>query len=82
MALDIRLDFIKNIRNHYIDRMTAIRSKFVEMDDLLKFMADETKDAATNRTIALARTYNEQACQSSIKALCLLGEVKEEPHTP
>ena len=78
MALDIRLDFISKIDPAYIEKMTLIRKMFIEVDSVLKVMADETKDAATNRTIALSRTYNEQACQSAIKSLCLLGEVKEE----
>lgn len=76
MALDIRLDFITNIDPAFIARMTEIRKQFIAMDDTLKLMADETKDAATSRSIALARTYNEQACQASIKSLCLLGERK------
>ncbi len=78
MALDIRLDFITSIDPAYIVRMTELRKVFIQMDDVLKCMADETKDAATSRTIALARTYNEQACQSAIKSLCLLGERKPE----
>jgi hypothetical protein len=78
MALDIRLDFISAIRADYIARMSEVRKKFIEIDEALKIMADETKDAATSRTIALSRTYNEQACQSAIKSLCLLGEQKAE----
>ena len=74
MALDIRLDFISDIDPAYIEQMSVMRAMFIEIDRVLKVMADETKDAATSRCIALARTYNEQACQSSIKSLCLLGE--------
>jgi hypothetical protein len=80
MALDIRLDFISKIDPAYIEKMTEIRKGFIAVDDLLKGMADEAsakKDSSASRTVALARTFNEQACQSTIKSLCLLGEVKE-----
>jgi hypothetical protein len=79
MALDIRLDFIKNIDPTYIEKMTEIRKGFIAVDDLLKGMADEAAakdDASAGRCVALARTFNEQACQSTIKSLCLLGEMK------
>ena len=77
MALDIRLDFISNIGQEYIDRMSAIRAKFIEIDNELKAMADEAlNNPAGARCVALARTHNEQACQSAIKSLCILGENK------
>ncbi len=79
MALDIRLDFIKDIRNEYIDKMTEIRKGFIAVDNLLQGIADEAneqKNAAASRTVALARTFNEQSCQSTIKSLCILGEIK------
>ncbi len=79
MALDIRLDFIRKINPDYIDQMTEIRKKFIEIDDLLKVMANRAQympDGAASRTVALARTANEQACQSAIKSLCILGEIK------
>jgi hypothetical protein len=75
MALDIRLDFIRNIKPEYIEKMTMVREMFIDIDRVLKMMVDESKDAATQRSIALSRTYNEQACQAAIKSLCLLGEV-------
>jgi hypothetical protein len=81
MALDIRLDFINAIRADYIARMSEIRKKFIEIDEMLKVMADESNDFAADRTIALSRTFNEQACQSAIKSLCLLGEVNKESDT-
>ncbi len=79
MALDIRLDFIKDIKNDYVDKMTDIRKVFMSLDELLKSLADEAtaqKNLAASRTIGLARTFIEQALQSTIKSLCLLGEVK------
>jgi hypothetical protein len=39
-------------------------------------MRHAKNDGAAGRTVALARTFNEQACQSTIKSLCLLGEMK------
>jgi hypothetical protein len=79
MALDIRLDFINNIDPAYIEKMTEIRKGFIAVDDLLKGMADEAaakNDAAAARCVAIARTSNEAACQSTIKSLCILGERK------
>ena len=79
MALDIRLDFITNIDPNYIEKMTEIRKGFIAIDNLLQGMADEAsskKDAAAGRAVALARTANEAACQSTIKSLCILGERK------
>ncbi len=79
MALDIRLDFITKINPGAMDKMKIIRKMYIEIDERLKELADEAvalKDNAAGRTAALARTFNEQACQSTIKTLCLLGEVK------
>jgi len=84
MALDIRLDSINKIHPMYIEKMTEIRKGFLAVDDLLQGMADEARkksDAdsgcAASRAVALARTANEQACQYTIKSLCILGEMKE-----
>lgn len=77
MALDIRLDFVKNIRNEFIDQMTSIRSDFIALDSRLITMADNTIDPAALRTISIARTELETACQYAIKSLCLMGEIKE-----
>jgi hypothetical protein len=77
MAVDIRLDFINNIDPAYIEKMTEIRKGFIAVDDLLKGIADEASERgrlSASRTIALARTFNEQALQSTIKSLCILGE--------
>jgi len=79
MVLDIRLDFITKIDPQYIEAMINIRQNFIELDNLLTGMALEAeskKDGAASRCVALARTANESACQSTIKALCLLGEAK------
>lgn len=79
MALDIRLDFINNINPMYVEKMTEIRKGFIAIDNLLQGMADEAtskNDSAAARCVALARTANEQACQSTIKSLCILGEIK------
>lgn len=78
-VLDIRLDFITKIDPAYIEKMTEIRKGFIALDELLKSLAGEAlakNDAAAGRTVALARTANESACQSAIKSLCILGELK------
>jgi len=77
MALDIRLDFINGIKQLHIDEMTKIRKEFIALDNFLVNLADQAQEcgkSAASRTIALARTYNEQALQSTIKSLCILGE--------
>jgi len=75
MALDIRLDFISNINQTEIDRMTEIRKKYIELDkELQKISDDMNGDSAGLRAIALARTNLEIALQFSIKSLCILGE--------
>ncbi len=81
MALDIRLDFITNIDPSAIHEMTAIRKLFIAIDEQLAALADkghEKNSPAASRAVALARTYNEQACQSAIKSLCILGERQKE----
>lgn len=82
MALDIRLDFINNIDPMYIQKMTEIRKGFIAIDNLLMGIADEAaakNDAAASRSVAIARTSNEAACQSTIKSLCILGERIADP---
>lgn len=75
---DNRLDFINNIKKEYIQRMTEIRKKFIDLDKEIGLMEDDPNaSAASLRTIALARTNIEIACQFTIKSLCLLGENKD-----
>ncbi len=77
MALDIRLDFIENINQTEIDRMTEIRKKFIELDQELQQIADDlNNNPAGLRATACARTNLEIGLQYAIKSLCLLGEVK------
>lgn len=77
MALDIRLDFIKKINPLTIHEMSAIRAKFIEIDDHLKEISDTLQGMekpAGQRTIALARTHLETGLQFAIKSLCIMGE--------
>lgn len=79
MALDIRLDFINKISQENINKMTEIRKKFIELDKQLMEMHDEAQQnnlPEAMRTISLARSNNEIACQFAIKSLCILGEIK------
>lgn len=80
MLPDNRLDFITNIDPEFINMMTGARADFIKMDaELRKLSANMMagKDGV-NRCISLARTNLEQACMYTIKALCLMGEIKPE----
>jgi hypothetical protein len=79
MALDIRLDFINKIDENYLKKMTEIREAYIKIDELLQSLFNEAENRiipAAARTISMARTSNEQACQQTIKGLCILGELK------
>ncbi len=79
MALDIRLDFISNIHPNYIEKMKTVRQMFIAIDDLLQICANDAQEQslhAAARSIAIARSNNESACQNAIKSLCILGENK------
>lgn len=77
MALDIRLDYIKNIDQVQIECITKIRKLYMSLDDELKIISDQLANKpAGARAAALARTNLEIACQFSIKSLCLLGEIE------
>ena len=79
MALDIRLDFITNINPLSIEEMTKLRKDFMQIDEILKIIADKCevmKKDAGKRTIALSRTNLEIALQFAIKSLCIIGEMK------
>lgn len=79
MALDIRLDFIRNIEPQAIARMTELRKTFIALDEQLKAINDEMNgESAGLRACALARTNLEIALQYTIKSVCILGEIK--PH--
>jgi len=77
--MDNRLDCITEFKdvNKAIKEMASYRNRFVELDELLKEMDDETKEKpAVSRCIALARTNLEIGLQYSIKAICLKWEKK------
>ena len=79
MALDIRLDFITNIDPICIEQLTTVRDMYIEIDKCLQMFADQASvknNSAAARSVGLARTFNEQACQCTIKTICLLGEKK------
>ena len=77
--IDNRLDSINKIEPIYIDRMTELRKKFIELDRELGLMAEEdtVTGASLFRAISLSRTHIEIALQFAIKSLCLMGEIKE-----
>lgn len=77
MALDIRLDYISNIRDTSIWRMTELRKQFIALDEDLKRICDDMGgDGAGLRAISIARTHLETGLQFAIKSLCILGEQK------
>lgn len=80
MLPDNRLDFISNIEPEFINMMTGARADFIKMDSELRALSDlpEAQKDGVNRLISLARTNIETACMYTIKALCLMGEVKPE----
>lgn len=75
----MRLDFIRDIKNDYVDQMTAIRAKFIELDKELCKIQTEANDRGEfngERVVAVARMNVETALHYAIKSLCILGEVK------
>ncbi len=80
MLPDNRLDFITSIDQEFINMMTGARADFIKMDAELRKLSDlpESQKEGVNRLISLARTNIETACMYTIKALCLMGEVKPE----
>lgn len=80
MLPDNRLDFITSIDQEFINMMTGARADFIKMDDELRKLSDlsEAQREGVNRLISLARTNIETACMYTIKALCLMGEIKTE----
>ena len=76
--LDIRLDFISNIQQGAIDKMTEIRRMYINLDKIISVQADKMlENPAGLRAASLARTHLEISLQYAIKTLCLLGEIKE-----
>ena len=80
MLPDNRLDFISNIEQDKIDFMSAIRRDFILLDEALRVLSatERAEREGVLRCISLARTNIETALQQTIKALCLMGEIKEE----
>lgn len=78
MLPDIRLDFIANIDPQFVDMMTSLRNQYMELDSKLRAISslDAAKRDGVGRCLSIARTEIETALQYSIKALCLMGEIK------
>ena len=79
MLPDNRLDYISNIEPQFIDMMTVLRQEFIVLDAKLRVMSslEPAKRDGVSRCLSLARTNIETALQQAIKALCLMGEIKE-----
>jgi hypothetical protein len=79
MLPDNRLDFISDIDDEYIVMMTNARADFIKIDNELRILGSdpESDKEGVKRCLSLARTNIEIALQYTIKALCLMGEVKQ-----
>lgn len=79
MLPDNRLDFMTKIDAQFLDMMTELRKEFIALDSKLRVISslEPAEREGVTRCLSLARTNIETACQYSIKALCLMGEVKE-----
>lgn len=76
--LDIRLDYIDNIRPGAIEKMSNLRQMYIAIDGIIDIQGDKLSDnPAGQRAASLARTYLEISLQYAIKTLCLLGEIKD-----
>lgn len=77
MLADNRLDFITNIEQEYIDKMTALRQEFIALDKELRDLSadDRINKSGAARCLSIARTNVETALQYTIKTLCLMGEM-------
>ena len=74
---DNRLDYIRNIEENCINKMTDLRGMYMALDSLIGSQGDLMKDnRAGQRAVSLARANLEISLQFTIKALCLLGEIK------
>ena len=80
MLPDNRLDFITNIEQEKIESMRAVRLQFIWLDEALRIISkdDTAQREGVLRCLSLARTNIETALQQTIKALCLMGEIKKE----
>ena len=80
MLPDNRLDFISNIHQDFINMMTTTRQQFINLDSTLQIFSSlsQAEKEGVNRCLSIARTHIETALQYTIKALCLMGEIKEE----
>jgi hypothetical protein len=76
---NIRLDFIRNIEENAIEMMTDIRNEYLALDMSIQDFEEAYPEISNEagRCISIARTNLETSLQYAIKALCLLGEIKE-----
>jgi hypothetical protein len=79
MLTDIRLDSISNIDPQFIDMIKKFRDEMITIDAKLRAISslNEANCEGVLRCLSLARTNIEMASKYGIKALCLMGEVKE-----
>jgi len=78
--MDNRLDYIGGFEDGTTEKMSALRAKFIELDNELRLLSDinSHQSPALGRTIALSRTHLETASMYAIKSLCLKHEKRPE----
>jgi len=77
---NIRLDFISNIEDVYVQRMKELRAMYIDLDLALSEIEEDQmfdKNPGAMRTISLARTHLETSLMYAIKSLCIIGEIKD-----
>ena len=78
--MDNRLDYIGSFEDGTVEKMTALRAKFIALDTELRELVNpnESHSPSLGRTVALARTHLETASMYAIKSLCLKHEKRPE----
>ena len=74
-----RLDYINKFKNNQIAKLHLqnCRESYVNIDDSLKLIVENVKDAATQRAISLARTHLETSLFYAQKGIALKHENKD-----
>lgn len=78
--MDNRLDYIGSFESGTTEKMSALRAKFIALDEEMRLLIDPNAHStpALSRSVSLCRTHIEVACQYAIKSLCLKHEKKPE----
>jgi len=75
----LRLDYIANINQRYLDKIREIRKMYIDLDLALQEFEDDenfSAECGAVRSVSIARTHLETSSMYANKALCLMGENK------